>query len=118
MKSKYFKRREFKCKCGECRYEAVDCELLEVLEDVREWADGPVSITSGIRCPDHNAAVGGAPDSQHVHGLAADIKVKDIDPDEVYRYLDSKYPDKYGIGVYNNWVHIDVRPTRARWDER
>jgi len=113
--SPFFKRNEFKCKCGDCKFEAVDHELLVVLEDVRMWFDEPVTITSGIRCPDHNLAVGGAPDSQHVHGLAADIKVKDIEPEEVYRYLDTKYPTKYGIGLYSGWVHIDVREGRSRW---
>lgn len=113
--SKNFKRSEFKCKCGNCTFEAVDVELLEVLEDLRAWADGPITITSGNRCADHNSAVGGAPGSKHVSGIAADIKVADISTEEVYRYLDSKYPNKYGIGLYDNWVHIDVRSEKARW---
>ena len=67
------------------------------------WFDEPVTITSGIR-PDHNLAVGGAPDSQHVHGLAADIRLRISDQKEVYRYLDTKYPTKYGIGLYSGWI--------------
>lgn len=33
----------------------------------------PISVTSGIRCPDLNAFVGGSQKSQHILGQAADI---------------------------------------------
>lgn len=33
----------------------------------------PFSVSSWIRTPQHNAAVGGDPNSLHVHGLAADL---------------------------------------------
>lgn len=34
---------------------------------------GPLRISSGYRCPELNALVGGVPDSEHVSGCAADI---------------------------------------------
>jgi len=34
---------------------------------------GPVTITSGYRTPEHNVAVGGVENSQHVKGQAADF---------------------------------------------
>lgn len=113
--SPHFKRSEFKCKCGQCDHEAVDHELIVVLEDLRTWFDEAVTISSGNRCPDHNDAVGGAPNSKHLYSLAADVWVKNVTPAQVYEYLDKKYPNKYGIGLYNAWVHIDVRDQRARW---
>lgn len=113
--SPHFKRNEFKCKCGKCKFEAVDHELLVVLEDLRIWFDEAVSINSAIRCETHNKAVGGAENSMHLHGIAADIVVKDITSEEVYRYLDTKYPNKYGVGLYPSWVHIDVRSDKVRW---
>lgn len=117
--STHFNRSEFKCKCGNCEHIAVDHELLVILEDVRIWFDEPVTITSGNRCSDHNTKIGGAEKSKHLYSLAADIKVSNISTDEVYRYLDTKYPSKYGIGVYDNWVHIDVREgPPVRWDKR
>lgn len=112
--SKYFKPQEFACKCG-CGTKDVKEELLVVLDDVREHFGVPVVITSGHRCAKHNAAVGGAKESQHVLGTAADIKVSGVAPKKVQEYLLKKYPSKYGIGVYPSWVHIDVRPTAARW---
>lgn len=58
------------------------CAQLEVL---REYIARPIFITSGFRCPELNAAVGGVPGSAHVRGLAADFTVKDFqDPDGLF----------------------------------
>lgn len=114
MNTKHFKVSEFKCKCGKCETK-LDKELLSVLELVRLRFGQPVIITSGYRCPTHNANVGGASKSKHMEGIAADIKVKNTSPDTVYAYLDEIYPTSYGVGLYKSWVHIDVRPNKARW---
>lgn len=113
--SPHFKREEFKCKCGNCDFIAVDHELLVVLEDLRSWFAEPVTINSANRCKDHNTAIGGHPLSKHMSGIAADIKIRDVTPTEVYNYLDRKYPNKYGIGLYLTFTHIDVQPTKKRW---
>ncbi|EAW5910815.1 serine/threonine protein kinase [Salmonella enterica] len=114
MISKYFKRKEFSCRCG-CGQDTVDAELLAILEDVREHFGKPVIINSANRCPTHNKRVGGASNSTHLRSIASDIVVKGVSPSAVYDYLDSKYPSKYGIGKYNSFTHIDVRGYRARW---
>lgn len=114
MLNKYFKRKEFACKCG-CGTSTVDAELLQVITDVREHFGKPLVINSGHRCPKHNAAVGGAKNSVHMTGKAADIRVSGVAPSEVHRYLTTKYPDKYGIGKYANFTHVDVRDYKARW---
>ncbi|EHH7668549.1 DUF882 domain-containing protein [Salmonella enterica] len=116
MISKYFKRSEFQCKCGTCGHNAVDVELLKVLEDVREHFGRPVIINSANRCPTHNKRVGGASKSTHLRGIAADIRVKDVAPVIVHAYLTEKYKGKYGIGKYNTFTHIDVRPNESRWN--
>ena len=59
-----------------------------------------------------------SPNSQHTHGNAADIVVVGVKPIDVYNYFNSYYPDTYGVGIYNTFVHIDVRPNKARWDYR
>lgn len=112
--SKHFDRREFACSCR-CGFDAVDAELLAVLEGIREHFGQPVSITSGCRCEAHNRAVGGETRSQHMLGKAADIHVRSTAPKLVFDYLHSKYPAQYGIGQYTSWVHIDVREGCARW---
>ncbi len=113
--SAHFHRSEFECRCG-CGFATVDAELIRVLEDLRTAFRGrPVTINSGCRCSDHNRAVGGHLLSQHIWGKAADIVVQCIDAATVADCLEDKYPDRYGIGRYNTWTHIDVRETRARW---
>lgn len=111
---KYFKRTEFLCGCG-CGFGTVDYELAEVLDDVREHFDSAVFVTSGCRCAAHNRRVGGAPDSEHLRGTAADIKVDGVPAATVYDYLSTKYPGRYGLGRYPTWTHVDVRLRAARW---
>ena len=113
--SKNFNRAEFACTCG-CGFDSVDAETLEVLEAVRMRFGAPVVITSGCRCMDHNRRVGGTPGSQHVLARAADFRVQGIEPQEVYDFIDWRYPDQYGLGLYSTWVHIDTRTNGpARW---
>lgn len=115
--SEHFSRDEFACQCL-CGFDSVDVELLNVLEELRNHFGKPIRITSGNRCRTHNNEIGGAISSQHTKGLAADIQVRDTSSVEVYEYLDSKYPNKYGLGKYNFWTHIDVKPGPARrWDK-
>lgn len=109
-----FNRKEFACQCG-CGFDTVDAELVSVLESVREHFNKPVTVNSGARCATHNANIGGKPTSQHLLGRAADIVVKGVKSADVQAFLLFKYPDRYGIGQYENFTHIDTRTGRARW---
>lgn len=112
--SAHFSRSEFACKCG-CGFDTVDIETLSVLEEIRQHFGQPVWINSGCRCSYYNAKVGGAVASQHIRGRAADIEVAHTEPAQVYQFLNSEYPNKYGIGVYSDFIHIDTRSEKARW---
>lgn len=118
--NKYFSREEFACKCG-CGFATVDAELLEVLTAVREHFNSPVTINSACRCCRHNATVGGkqktktSSGSKHMYGIAADIVVKGVNPDDVYLFLFNYAPNKYGLGAYETFTHIDVRAKKARF---
>lgn len=48
-----------------------------VLQPLRDAWGKPLKVNSGYRCKALNAAVGGAPTSQHVKGEAADIAAGD-----------------------------------------
>ena len=113
--SKHFKVQEFAQKDYRCDKILIDSELVEVLEDVRTHFKWPVIITSGYRTPKYNKKIGGVKNSQHTKGTAADIKVKMVLASEVQEYLCEKYPNKYGIGKYDKFTHIDVREKKARW---
>jgi uncharacterized protein YcbK (DUF882 family) len=116
---KYFTRDEFKCKCGKyCNGFPVepDERLVRFLDGLREHFGVPVTVTSGVRCKQHNANVNGASRSQHMLGNAADIKVRGIDPVDVYEYADEKFGKSGGVGLYKNFTHVDVRSTKSRWN--
>ena len=113
--SAHFKVREFACRDGSDPV-FVAPRLVEVLEAVRAHFGAPVTVTSGYRTTGHNAATAGSsPKSQHLYGLAADIKVAGHSPEEVAAYAETLLPGTGGIGRYGSFVHIDVRPGPSRW---
>lgn len=76
--SEHFSYAEWRCSCGGrlagCRLVVVQRDLLIGLEGYRAaYSPGGVEVVSGYRCPAQNAAVGGATDSQHLYGGAADV---------------------------------------------
>ncbi len=114
---KYFGRHEFACKCGKCGGYPVEPSeaLVRVLDAIREETGLPVYINSGIRCAAHNAAVGGAADSRHMYGDAADIRCPGKTPKQLYDIADPLLPDG-GLGIYSWGIHVDIRGVRARWE--
>ena len=73
----FFRFEEFACRCCGRIPPGVrgNIEALvdNVLDPARRVFGGPVSVSSGYRCPKHNAEVGGVSGSQHLKGEAADI---------------------------------------------
>ena len=114
---KNFRKREFACKDGSDII-LIHPELAEILQKVRDYFRAPVTITSAYRTESYNKKVGGEKKSQHLYGTAADIQVKGISPAKVAAYVETLLPNKGGIGTYSNFVHVDVRPKRARWKGR
>ncbi len=128
--TKNLSRHEFECECG-CKFDTVDFELVTVIQDCADYFEivyGKVIVepTGPNRCIKHNEEIGGAFNSQHIYAKALDFKMKKfksgtweyINPDEIADFLEEKYPDKYGIGRYNNRTHFDSRTKKARWDKR
>jgi uncharacterized protein YcbK (DUF882 family) len=60
--------------------------------------------------------VRGSAFSKHLEGKAADVLLKGVTPDRVYKYLFERYPDSYGFGKYETFTHIDSRGLKARWE--
>jgi len=58
-------------------------DLAVQLEIVRAHFNAPVTINSAYRSPVYNREAGGAPNSQHLSGRAADIVIDGVTPDEV-----------------------------------
>lgn len=111
--SKNFKSSEFDCKCNQCNSTQIDPLLVAFLQKIRDRFNAPVVINSAYRCAVHNKAVGGAKNSKHLYGSAADIVVNGVKPVEVAKYAESI--GVLGIGLYENFVHIDTRIQKSFW---
>jgi len=83
--------------------------LAEGLELVRRaLGDLPIHVNSGYRCPQLNARVGGAPNSAHLNGLAADIVCPQFgSPLQVCLRLASQHiaTDQI-IHEFGKWCHV------------
>lgn len=110
--SEHFKANEFQCKDGS-KDLLIAPSLLETLESIRKHFNAPVHVNSGYRTPNWNKRIGGASNSFHCKGMAADIRVKGQSSAEVAKYADG-IMEKGGIIRYTNFVHIDVRETKYR----
>ncbi|MBF8722712.1 D-Ala-D-Ala carboxypeptidase family metallohydrolase [Pseudomonas guariconensis] len=83
--------------------------LCQALEGVRALCRAPVLISSGFRSQAVNQRVGGARNSAHLSGLAADFTVVEIEPREVVqRILASDLVFDQLILEYDSWVHLAV----------
>ena len=109
-----FRVKEFACADGSDPI-FVDSDLVNILQKIRTHFGKSVTITSAYRTPARNKAVGGVAYSQHLYGRAADISVKDTQPEKVASYADKLMPNKGGIGTYKTFTHIDTRAAKARW---
>ena len=113
--SSNFSKKAFACKC--CGVSKASKKLIDGLQELRESVDRPIVIVSGYRCTKHNINVGGATNSQHMLGNAADIKIEGMTIDEIIDAVEKRDVFKNGgIGMYKSWVHVDVRPGKARWN--
>lgn len=113
--------RDIICRCDDpaCTHKRYDPlehprtrELIKRTGALLSRGDYNFSISSGFRCPAHNAAVGGSANSAHVHRCALDIKFHDpaMSLDFALRCEAANWFS--GILVYVHWnmLHVDVHP--------
>ena len=116
--SKNFSTSEFMCHhCGKAD---INISLIKALQALRNEVGVPIRVISGYRCIEHNRDVGGAQNSQHLIGNAADIVIQGISVAEMYEAaLKIKLFSNGGIGIYpdRGFIHVDVRAFRARWGQ-
>ncbi len=111
--SKNFNEREFACRhCGQIH---IEPELINKLQALRDALSKPITVTSGYRCPTHNKNVGGASQSRHMQGQAADIVVPGVSPAQVARAAERVGFGGIGIYAKQGFTHVDIGP-RRRWN--
>lgn len=120
-----FKLEEFECNDGSEMPPYVFKNVISLsvaLQSIRDCVMYPISITSAYRSLEYNRSIGSNDTSQHLLGKAADLQVKEMIPIELYEtieaLIDLEYIPEGGLGLYNTFVHYDIRGTKARWDNR
>lgn len=75
----------------------------------------PIFVTSAYRDAEKNKAVGGVPNSQHLHGKAIDIRLP-ATPALVTKLIWALSVAGFtSIGVYNTHIHADTRSDPTFW---
>tara|TARA_R110000850_G_C9815426_1_gene451913 strand:+ start:432 stop:818 length:387 start_codon:yes stop_codon:yes gene_type:complete len=121
--TKNFNKSEFESKDGSEMPNEVFYNIQKVanqLQILRNYLGRSIRVNSAYRSPKHNASIGGVKNSQHVLGKASDIVVAGLTTTEVYKVIEELIDKgdmlQGGLGLYNSFVHYDIRGSRARWD--
>ena len=87
-------------------------ELAKNLQVLRDEVKKPIKITSGYRDPSFNKKIGGATQSRHITGQAADLKIEGYTPKQVAAIIEKLIAlgkmKQGGIGIYSTWIHYDT----------
>ena len=114
-----FKVKEFSCKDDSDKV-LIDINLVEKLQELRNYLGKPITILSGYRTDSYNKQCGGADNSYHLKGQAVDIYCSGVKP--IVIALFAEFNGLGGIGIYLNrsqeFVHIDTRDNKYRWANR
>ena len=111
--TKNFTEKEMECSCGCGALPTPD--FMNQLQILRTLVGFPLHINSGARCASHNKAIGGASKSQHVEGMAADIRWDNLTGDLRHKLLESSVKIFNGIGLHENFLHVDLRKNKSVW---
>lgn len=93
-----------------------------ILQPLRDALGFPINITSGLRVPALNAAVGGSKTSQHTKGEAVDIKVSGRNKvifDWIVNNLDyDQIIWEFGTDAEPNWVHVSYKKNEVNRNQK
>lgn len=124
MTSPHFHWSEYACDCVRPEYNFGWCDgypytvygdksmspdLVAKIEQLRVNIGHPITITSGIRCPSCNSYWGGASDSLHMDGEAADLVCSALSVDQL-----AESAQAVGLGTIryysSRFVHVQTWP--------
>lgn len=83
-----------------------------VLDPLRTAYRKPIYVNSGYRCEELNLLVGGADDSDHLYGMAADIRAQDVRDNRIlFDYIKNNLEFRQliwekGNDEYPSWIHV------------
>jgi len=103
----YFSKQERSCPC--CGQDKMNEAFMTKLNILRYLLGEPMYATSMYRCRKHNAEIGGAPESGHTKGIAADFKR--LSDSYTYRVVSLAIMLGFkGIEVGTKHIHLDDIP--------
>ncbi|MHB9030983.1 MAG: YcbK family protein [Candidatus Latescibacterota bacterium] len=114
--TEHFRYSDFRCPCcSTLKIVPGFYAHLRLLERMRRELGFPIAVNSGYRCEHHNREVGGAAHSWHLL-FATDIRPVDGSPAKLAAmHRAAERLDFGGIGRYDTFLHLDLRPDPARW---
>lgn len=118
----FFNREEFRCQCGGKYCDGFPAEpqekMVRTVDEIRRRLGVPVRIVdaggSGVRCPQHNADVGGVWNSDHLTGNAADLH-SGASPQEMARIAEEVMGHTGQIGIYSWGIHVGINEKYSRY---
>jgi uncharacterized protein YcbK (DUF882 family) len=128
--SEYFSTNEFDCLChyNDCVEQRISKDLINKLTLVRIENKGPLYVTSGFRCGNHqqdlrnqlnkgksNLTVVASKVSQHELGNAADISPRIGTIAKLRSIVESVFDN---IGLAKTFLHVDIRPKKQDGSKR
>ena len=109
---RYWKREEFRCKCGGKYCNGFPAEphekLLRMADRARAHFGVPAIVSSGVRCETHNRNVGGAAASRHMSGKAMDVRFTGISSSMALPYVQAQPECRYAYAIDGNYIHMDI----------
>ena len=97
-------------------------KLVRFCEDLRIAAGVPLYIVdrggSGVRCKAHNAEVGGAANSNHLCGKAADIHSDKLTPKQLYDLAEKLLHGTGELGIYTWGIHVAPEGKYSRFERK
>jgi len=94
--------------------------LADNLQVLRDHLDARIDINISYRPKWYELSRGRSGTSQHVELKAADIVVKGMEAEDVFKEIQKLIEEgkmkEGGLGRYNSFTHYDVRGTKARWN--
>jgi len=109
--SYHFNKKDFACKCGECKGEfKMSLTLIGILESLMAEMDGKVRILKGYICYKAADKLTLSKKNYHKLGRAADIHVPEESFTKAFRYLEQQ-PEIRGLGFdeKTKMIRVDVR---------
>lgn len=102
-----FTQSEFTCPCG-CGRNNISHDLVRVCQRLRDHFDAPLEPSSGLRCPEHNAKVGGVPNSKHLSGRAVDFRIRGRTAAQVLPLAQAQGEIRYAYAIDEQFVHMEM----------